>query len=157
MKRKQDDKTDPMTIDPTLRLDLLAKVQAVDLAGGGRSIFAFSAPPPPPLPKGPEPKIIPKPAQHGSGEPPASRFPSGPPQPPPPPPINLKYFGYSAQRGTAHKHAFFLDGEDILVAAEGETVKRRYKVVRVGTNSVVMEDTESKRQQTLPLAPEAAA
>src|SRR3954471_23475494 len=36
------------TIDPTLQLDKLTKVQAVDLAGGARNVFQFSAPPPSP-------------------------------------------------------------------------------------------------------------
>jgi hypothetical protein len=49
------------------------------------------------------------------------------------------------------KTAFFLDGDEISVAAEGDTVKKRYRVVRIGVNSVLMEDTESKRQQSLPL------
>ena len=40
---------------------------------------------------------------------------------------------------------------EISVAAEGDTVKKRYRVVRIGVNSVLMEDTESKRQQSLPL------
>src|SRR5262245_11129856 len=35
------------TADPTLRLDLLAKVQAVEPEGGSRSLFQFSAAPPP--------------------------------------------------------------------------------------------------------------
>ena len=82
--------------------------------------------------------------------------PPGPPAPPPPPPITLKYYGYSSARGDNRKHAFFLDGDDILVAAEGETVKKRYRVVRIGVNSVVMEDTQFKHEQTLPLQEEAA-
>ena len=153
LKRRPEDQTDPMSIDPTLRLDLLAKVQSAGLEGGSRNVFQFSTPPPPPAPKGPEPKIIPKiPGQVAAN---GQAKPDGPPKPPPPPPINLKYYGYSTVKGTARKTAFFLDGEDILVAAEGDTVKRRYKVVRIGVNSVVMEDTESKSQQTLPLAEEA--
>ena len=46
---------DPATVDPSLRLDLLAKVQRVNLAGGGRSLFDFGAAPigkaptPPPI------------------------------------------------------------------------------------------------------------
>ena len=35
-------------------------------------------------------------------------------------------------------------------------VKRRYKVVRIGVNSVVMEDTQFSNTQTLPLQEEAA-
>ena len=50
--------------------------------------------------------------------------------------------------------AFFLDGDEISVAAEGDTVKKRYRVVRIGVNSVLMEDMESKRQQSLPLTEE---
>jgi hypothetical protein len=81
--------------------------------------------------------------------------PTPPPGPPPPPPITLKYYGFTSPSGAAAKTAFFLDGDDILIAKEGDTLKKRYKVVRIGVNSVVMEDTDSKRQQTLPLAEEA--
>ena len=47
-----------------------------------------------------------------------------------------------------------LDGDEIIYAAEGDTLKRRYKVLRIGPTSVLMEDTESKRQQTVQLAEE---
>jgi hypothetical protein len=55
-----------------------------------------------------------------------------------------------------HRRAFFLVGDDIFVAAEGDVVKRRYKVVRIGVNSAVVEDTQLKNTQTLPLAEESA-
>jgi hypothetical protein len=151
MRRRADDQSDPMSIDPMLRLDLLAKVQSVSAEGGSRNLFQFGAPPPLPAPKSPDPKVIPKlPGQ--DAEPPKE---AGPPKAPPPPPINLKYYGYSSPQGGGRKTAFFLDGEDILVAGEGETLKRRYRVVRIGVNSVVVEDTQSKSQQTLPLAEDA--
>jgi hypothetical protein len=67
----------------------------------------------------------------------------------------LKYYGYTSPRVGGGKTAFFLDGEEILVAKEGDTLNRRYRLVRIGVSSVVMEDTESKRQQTIPLAEEA--
>ena len=149
---RPEDRVDPMTIDPTLRTDLLAKVQAVNIEGGRRNLFAVGAAPLPPEPLGPvkgdtqTAKVyVPEPA------------PPPPPKPtePPPPPINLKYYGYSSAHGDNRKHAFFLDGDDILVAAEGETVKKRYRVVRIGVNSVVMEDTQFKHEQTLPLAEQA--
>ncbi len=155
LKRRPEDAIDPTTIDPTLRLDLLAKVQEVPLEGSGaRSVFQFSSPPPPPLPK--EPKIMPKLPGGKAAEQPKP-VEAGPPKPPPPPPINLKYYGFTSARGAARKTAFFLDGEDILVAAEGDLVKKRYKVVRIGVNSVVMEDVDSKSQQTLPLQEDATA
>ena len=57
-----------------------------------------------------------------------------------------------------YKRAFFLDGEDIIIAGEGDLIKKRYKIVRIGVNSAVVEDTEfkSNNQQTLPLEAEMA-
>jgi hypothetical protein len=51
---------DALAADPTLRLDLLARLKDVRVSGGARSLFEFGQPPPP---KVPEPKILPKPAQ----------------------------------------------------------------------------------------------
>jgi hypothetical protein len=135
---------DPAAIDPTLRLDLLAKVQSVTLEGGERNLFQFGAPP---MPKTPEPKIIPNPA---AAAPPPADTPPPEPVKPPPPPIPLRFYGYSQAR-PGEKRAFFLDGEEIIVATEGETIQRRYKIVRIGVNSVVVEDTQHNHQQTLPL------
>jgi hypothetical protein len=148
--KRPEDRIDPVKVDPTLRLDLLAKLQEVGLPAGGRNLFKMGAPPPPKaaaLP-GPEPIVKPKPIQ-------VEVQPAAPSGPPPPPPITLKYYGFTSPSGKAARTAFFLDGEDILVAKEGDTVKKRYRVVRIGVNSVVMEDTDSKRQQTLPLTEEA--
>ena len=64
----------------------------------------------------------------------------------------MKYYGYSSPRATNRKRAFFLDGEDIIVASEGELIKRRYRLVKIGVNSVTVEDTQFNSEQTLPLA-----
>ncbi len=42
------------------------------------------------------------------------------------------------------------------MAAEGEIIKKQYKIVRIGVNSVQMEDTTSKTTQTLPIQPDVA-
>jgi hypothetical protein len=140
-----DKQPDPAAVDPTLRLDLLAKVQAVAMAGGARNLFQFGAAP---LPPKPEPKI---PLMQGRapGAPPPG--PVAPPTPPPPPPIPLKFYGYAGPAPTGAKRVFFLDGDDIIVAAEGQLIKNRYKVVRIGINSVAVEDTQFQHEQTLPL------
>jgi hypothetical protein len=148
--KRPEDRLDPMTIDPILRLDLLAKVQGVELAGGSRNLFQYG---PPPVKaaealKGTEPKVVPQPVA------PVLKTDDQPKAIAPPPPIGLKYYGFSTGRVNGKKTAFFLDGEEISVAAEGETVKKRYRVVRIGVNSVLVEDTESKRQQSLPLTEE---
>src|ERR1035438_7911270 len=87
--------------------------------------------------------------------------PMRPPPPPdpstvPPPPIPLKYYGFCTERTNGKKTAYFLDNDEIIQATEGTTLKGRYRVVRIGLNVVVMEDTQSKRQQNLPLEPEMA-
>jgi len=151
--KRPEDRIDPLTIDPTLRLDLLAKVQAVNMEGGQRNLFAMSTPPPAPLP--PEPKVPVKGVQRAFGPQPQPPPPK-PPAAPPPPPINLKYYGYSSAASGNKKHAFFLDGDDILVAGEGEMMKKRYRVVKIGVHSATVEDTQYKHEQTLPLQEEAA-
>ena len=155
---RPEDRLDPMTVDPTLRLDQLSRLESVRISGGTRSLFDFSnVNNPATIAKiVPPPRLKPPPAFIGPMEAP-------PPQPIPPkvvaakpqaPPIPLKFYGFtSAQRG-AHKRGFFLDGEDILVAAEGEILKKRYKVIRIGLANVTMEDTQFQQQQTLPIVPD---
>ncbi len=145
---------DPLTVDPTLRLDLLAKVQNENAdTGAQRNIFTFGETSKPAdmtlLPKVPQ---IPF-GKNGKPAGPLVTGPVTPPAPPGPPPITLKYYGFSSPKFTGHKRAFFLDGEDIIVASEGDMVKRRYKLVKIGVNSVTVEDTQfNNNQQTLPLA-----
>ncbi len=141
---------DVSRIDPTLKLDLLARLRRVSVEGDSRSLFEFYTPPPPPVPK-PKP-IVPKPQQVAEAK---STGPPKPPPPPPPPPIPLKFYGYSGALRSATRKAFFLDGEDIVQAGENETIRNRYKILRIGVNSAVVEDTVAKNQQTLPLAAEA--
>jgi hypothetical protein len=146
---------DPSTIDPTLHLDLLAKLQSVGPDAGSRSLFEIGAAPAPVQTAGPEPAKIA-----------IARPFYGPQQPPPPvvppepkaPPIPLKFYGFVNKSKAGDKRAFFLDGEDIVIAAEGDTIKKRYKIVRIGVNSAVVEDTQfkSNNQQTLPLEAELA-
>lgn len=148
---RPEDRPDPMTVDPTLRLELLARLQTVEADRARRSLFDFSAPPPPPL-KTPEPKVIPKPAEEVNSSADESQSTESATKPvQPPPPIPLRYYGFISAAQSPDKRAFFLDGEDIFVAGEGELIKKRYKVVRIGTNSAVVEDIEHDHRQTLPL------
>jgi len=156
--KKGDEKNpiDPGTIDPTLRRDRLEAVQAVDLEGGSRNLFQFGAPPAPKAeaPKGEETKVFPFVGPRQPAPPPA---PTAPPPPPPPRPIPLKFYAFWVAREDGRRTACFMDGEEIVMAGEGETLKRRYRVIRINPTSVVMEDLEVKQQQTLPLAEEAPA
>jgi hypothetical protein len=143
---------DLSVIDPTLKLDLMAKVRNVSIEGGSRSLFEFYTPPPPPPPPVVKPPpIVPK----TEAELKAAEAKKGPPPPPAPPPIPLKFYGLSGAMRSTVRRAFFLDGEDIVQAGENETIRNRYKIVRIGVNSAVVEDLVAKNQQTLQMVEEA--
>lgn len=146
--------TDVSAIDPTLHLGLLAKLRNLPMEGGSRSVFKEGAAPAPPAPDPVTIKPGPIVAKAGDAANAGPPKPAGPPTPPPPPPIPLKFYGYANQQKGGPKRAFFLEGEDIFVAGENETVHNRYKIIKIGVNSAVVEDTADKHQQTLPLVEE---
>jgi hypothetical protein len=149
--------TDVSRIDPTLRLELLAKLRNTSMEGGSRSIFEFAQPPAPPPPKVDPIKMVRPPvttAAKGSSTATADK--DGKPPTPPAAPIPLKFYGYSNSPRNGPKRAFFLDGDDIFVAGENDMIRNRYKIIRIGINSAVVEDTTTKNQQTLPLIEELA-
>jgi hypothetical protein len=155
LRRKRNEPApDPTSIDPTLRTDLLARLQQVNVEGVRRSIFDFGQAAPSPSetkpavaavkgPKAPDP-LTPRPEP----QPVASNTPPPPPQAPP---VPMKFFGYVSPTKQPTKRAFFVEGEDIHIVKEGDVVKNRYKIVRIGVNSVVVEDLQFKSQQTVPL------
>jgi hypothetical protein len=118
------------SLDPTLRMDLLKTSEDVTYKGSGRDIFQ-NQPEPPPVPKEIKPVIN-----------------TGPP--PPPPPIPLKFYGFSGNR-SGPKQVFLSKGDDIFIAKEGQIVDRRYKILKIGPNSVEVEDVLTNNRQTLPL------
>ena len=146
---------EPASVDPTLHLSSLAKLQDVKMESNSRSLFEISAAPPAAELKMVEPeKIKPKFVFVGPAAPP-------PPAPPPPPPnapaIPLKFYGFVNPARPDIKRAFFMDAEEIVVAGEGEVIKKHYKIVRIGINSAEVEDILFKgdnTKQTLPLETE---
>jgi hypothetical protein len=157
--RRPEDRPKVEGIDPTLRSDLLAKVQAVSLAGGSRNLFQFGPPPPkePVKLAGNETKVAVVRPFVGPKLPPEP-VKVTPAPPPPPPPITLKFYGFATAQANGRKTAYFLDDTgDILMASEGDTLKKRYKIVQIKTNSVMIEDIDAKRQQAVPIAEEGPA
>lgn len=127
-----------VTLDPRLRLDLLKLSEGTEYKGAGRNIFRAEAE---------IPKPIDNPLKDASKTPPPPPPPTGPP---PPPPINLKFVGFASGTGAPTK-VFLTQGDDIFVAAEGDIVNRRYKVLRINPNSVEIEDVLGNNRQTIPL------
>jgi hypothetical protein len=123
-------------LDPTLHPEIMRQAESLAYTGNGRNIFSqFSAP-----------AAIPKPIAPIRN----ANVNTGPPPPPPPPPITLGFYGYAAEK-TGQKQVFLLHGDDIFIASEGDVVDRRYRVVKIGTASVQVEDIPYHNTQTLPL------
>ncbi len=156
LKPKKDVEIDRASIDPTLRMDLLEKLQTVKAEGGSRSLFEYSGSPATvAAAKIPEPKAIKISRPFTGPVQPAPVVAAAKPPEPPAPPILIKFYGFVSPKNPGNKRAVFLDGEDIIVATEGQLIKNRYKIVRIGVNSAVVEDTQFKNhQQTLPLVEE---
>ncbi len=164
LKPRADEVRDPATIDPSLQMELLAKLRTVTYTGAGRNLFEFSGGAAIAGPTTPDPKIIPgiKPTakpQRAQAIYPAYQPPAPPPPKPRAPAITMKYYGFVSNSSSraALKKGFFLDGEEIIVVGEGEIIKSRYKVLRIGLTSAEMQDTQfADDRQQLPLTEEPA-
>jgi hypothetical protein len=141
-------------VDPTLRLDMLERLRNVPAASAGRSLFEI----------GPA-AVIPSAAEIAKLD--QQMHPkTGPPQPPPTemgaastgPPVNipLKFYGFAKPAGqTQHNRGLFMNGDNVVVASEGDLIDHKYLVVELTPVSAKMEDVELKQAQTLPVVPEA--
>ena len=140
-------------IDPTLKIELLAKLQKVPLEGGARSVFDYGqapVPPPPPVAAIKPDLIAAENARRGLQAIEEAKKTVKPP----PPPIPLKFYGYANRVAGPARQAFFLDGEDIQIKGENDVIRGRFKIIRIGINSAVVEDLQNHDQQTLPLVAE---
>ncbi|MBY0505786.1 MAG: hypothetical protein K2X03_17860 [Bryobacteraceae bacterium] len=163
LRPKPDEVRDLTTVDPSLQMELLAKLRTVTYTGAGRNLFEFAGGGPV-APTTPDPKIIPgaKPAapkpQRAQAIYPMYQPPAPPPPKPRAPPINMKYYGFVSNSGRAvNRKGFFLDGDEIIVVGEGDVIKSRYKVLRIGLTSAEMQDTQfADDRQQLPLVEEPA-
>jgi len=130
------------SLDPTLDEAAMLRTESLVYSGMGRNIFSATYTPPVVEIKKPI-----APVRTGPVAPPPPPVPQGPP---PPPPINLKFFG-TAKRGNGKMQAFLLQGEDVYLAAEGDIVARKYKIVSISNNSIRVTDLQNDNTQTLPL------
>jgi hypothetical protein len=106
-----------------------------------RNPFRFYEPPPPPPPKvarTPEPVFVAPPVPTG---------------PPPPPPITLRFIGLIEAPQRSGRVALLSDGRGGLMnGKEGDVIEGRYRVLRVGTDSIDLAYTDGRGRQTIRLS-----
>jgi hypothetical protein len=126
-------------LDPAelkVKLEALAE-KPPDIGAGARNPFRFQPPPAPPPP--------------AFKPPPGPVTPPGPitlPGPPPPPPIPLKFMGTVEKPGLTL--AALTDCKGFSYAArEGETIDGRYKLVKIGVESVILEYSNGTGRTTV--------
>jgi len=97
------------------------------------------APPPPPAP----------PPRAGAG---GLSLPGDlPPTPPPPPPILLKFIGIVEGGGRTGKIAVLSDGRDVFYGRDGDVIDGRYRIIRIGVESIEMSYVDGRGRQTIRL------
>ncbi len=129
------------TMDPTLHPEGMELTESLVYSGSGRNIFAVNTTP------AVRSIAIPKPIGPARPQQPVTPVYTGPP---PPPPIDLRFFG-TATRPNGSKQAFFIRGDDVFIASEGDVVSRRYKIGPVLVSSVEVTDLTNNNTQRLPL------
>lgn len=106
---------------------------------GERNLFRFKPPPPPP----PPPRVE---------RPPAPVVPSGPPPAPPLPPIALKFIGIvEAPEQSPKKIAVLSDGRSVFHGREGDIIEGRFRILRIGAESIEMAYLDGRGRQTIRL------
>lgn len=129
------------TVDPS---DLDIRLEALEASRPApgeveRNPFRFTPKPQPPPPASRLPQVAPT-------------GPATPAGPPPPPPIDLKFMGL-IDHPTLGKVAAFSDCKGFTAEGqEGKVVDGRYRVVKIGVESVVIEHVNGTGRRTLPLS-----
>jgi hypothetical protein len=67
------------------------------------------------------------------------------------PPLNLKYLGSVENRAGVKVAVLLTDRKEVLTGQAGETVANRYRISRIGLESVDLEDMASGQSRRIPL------
>ncbi len=125
--------------NPQLRTDKLARIKQAKYSGTRRNIFSMAPPPPAPV----KAKV----QQH------VNIGPVRPPDPPPPAPLpplvlpgTVKFYGYAADAQGNHRRACFMNGEEVIIIEEGDTLLGRYRVLRITNTMLDFEEISSGRR-----------
>jgi len=129
---------------PDVHLKAL-KVERSKPVGAVRNLFRFKPKPPPPPPAS---------TQREQATPPPAPVPTGPPPPPPLPPIALKFIGLVQTADKTQRLAVLSDGRGgiPMYGKEGDIIEGRYRIVRIGTESIELTYLDGRGRQTIRLS-----
>jgi hypothetical protein len=128
-------------VDYKTIFDSLSAAQSTEYKPSGRNIFIA----------GPAPAA---PTQAADAKPAKPTFqPVGPmlPPPPPKPQLSMKFFGYGTLPTTGPRRAFLLDGEEVRIVSEGDTVQSTIRITHIGNDRIEYEDINTGMKNSSPL------
>ncbi len=134
----------PEEVEP-VRLDALTRVRP-EPQTGARNPFRFRPAP------APGPAMLSRPQAGAPGGPNLPGAPAGPVGPPPPPPMALKFIGVVERTPSQLKLAVLSDGRNVFYGREGEVIEGRYRIERIGVESIEMSYVDGRGRQTLRLS-----
>ena len=141
----------PLPAVPRIDLARLDQPRAPDQAGR-RDLFGFGARAEPDAAAAPPPRVpapTPPPAAAAGGGPDATA--DARPATPVLPPLNLRYIG-SVESARGVKVAVLVtDKREVLTGQAGEVVANRYRIARIGLESVDLEDVGTGQSRRIPL------
>jgi hypothetical protein len=128
----------PLVVPAPLKFDALADTPGQPSVG--RNPFGYGPPPPTAAPAVQAPMVLPP-------------QPAGPPAPQGPPPISLLLTGLTDMPGPRGTMATLKEAGSgaLFQAFEGDVVDGRYRVVKIGLQSVVVSYLDGSGSRTLPL------
>lgn len=124
---------------PDVRLEAL-DAERVKPAGGERNLFEFGA----------RRSVVPSPAVDRLPRLPPPTAP-GPPPPPSVAPITLKFIGVVEATEKSQTYAVLRDDRGVYHGREGDIVEGRYRILRIGAESIELAYVDGRGRQTIRL------
>lgn len=134
-------------VDYGIVFEKLKNAQSTEYKSSGRNIFVAGA--------------VPTPETHGNAtvakpSKPAP-VPTGPMLPPEPPlpQLSMTFFGYGTLPSNGQRRAFLLDGDEVRIVSEGETIQNHIRITHIGNDRIEFEDvnTGKKNSKNMEMPP----
>ena len=133
--------------DYSLVFKQLDDARSTEYKSSGRNIFIAGPAPAAPSASAPGPEKPKAPTFQPKG-------PMPPPEPPPPQ-LTMKFFGYGTLPSNGPRRAFLLDGEEVHIVSEGDTIQNHIRITHIGNDRIEYEDinTGKKNSTNLEMPP----